>query len=446
MSVKISRILHAGYVFEHKDTQILFDPIFENPFSHNCYAFPQVEFDVQLIQKLTPSAVFISHYHDDHCSFESLNLIQRETPIYIFCVFEEMISLLNELGFTNVTSLDLNIPIQIDEIVVTPRAALDRDVDAMFHIQVEGLNILNVVDSWIDTNCLTLLSRFAPWDLVLWPFQTMKEIDVLSPRQARPAERNVPAEWLNQIQILKPKSIVPSSCQFTFEEWSWMNQAYFPISYQQFESDVLRHLPDTNVLKLNPSCSLILDNQTLKKGPSLNWIHPVGSQDLDYKYQESFKAPKSSEIAKQFEELSETDLEFVLQFCTQQLIEIYKNLEVPEESIFLNLMTWKLSIFDHLGVGTDFFYEIHGQNIKLLETSRQKIDWLTEIPSSKLFAALKGGQATNSIYIRMNDFEGAGQDLDPMLDPLLRCMYGREFASYQKYQLRKIISYQKESD
>jgi L-ascorbate metabolism protein UlaG (beta-lactamase superfamily) len=439
MSVKISRILHAGYVFEHKETQILFDPIFENPFSHNCYAFPNVRFDVDSIKKLKPSAVFISHYHDDHCSFESLNLINRNTPLYIYCVFDEMLSLLTELGFTNVTSLDLNIPIQIDEIVVTPRAALDRDVDSMFHIQVEGLNILNVVDSWIDPDCLTLLIRFAPWDLVLWPFQTMKEIDVLSPRQARPADRNIPDEWLKQLQILKPKSIVPSSCQFIFESWSWMNQAYFPISYQQFESDVVSHLPKTKVLKLNPSCSLILDGQTVKKGPPLNWIYPLGSQDLDYIFQQSFKAPKTSEIAKQFEALSETNLDFVLQFCTQQLIDTYENLEVPEESLFSNPMTWKLSIFDHLGRSTDFFYEIHGQNIKLLEKSRQEIDWLTEIPSSKLFAALKGGQATNSIYIRMNDFEGAGQDLDPMLDPLLRCIYGREFASYQKYQLSKII-------
>lgn len=446
MSVKISRILHAGYLLEHNKTQVFFDPIFENPFSHNCFAFPQVKFDVQSIQQLTPSAVFISHYHDDHCSFESLNLIKRETPIYIYCVFEEMLCLLNELGFKNVTSLDLNIPIQIDDIIVTPRVALDRDVDSMFHIQVEGLNILNVVDSWIDSDCLTLLSRFAPWDLVLWPFQTMKEIDALSPRQAKPAERSLPIEWLQQLQILKPKSIVPSSCQFIFEEWSWMNQAYFPISYQQFELDVVRQFPQTKVLKLNPSCSLILDNQTIVEGPPLSWIHPLGSQDLDYSYQEAFKAPKTSEIAKQFDELNKADLDLVHQFCTQQLVNIYANLVVPEESRFFDNMKWKLSIFDHLGISTDFYYEIHGQKIKLLEESRQEFDWLTEIPSSKIFAALKGSEATNSIYIRINDFQTAGQDLDPMLDPLLRCMYGREFASYQKYQLKKIISDQKESD
>lgn len=33
MNLQISRILHAGYLFEYGDQKIAFDPIFENPFS-----------------------------------------------------------------------------------------------------------------------------------------------------------------------------------------------------------------------------------------------------------------------------------------------------------------------------------------------------------------------------------------------------------------------------
>lgn len=52
MSLKISRILHAGYIFTKDQTNIVFDPIFENPFSFNCYAFPEVEFDLESLKKL----------------------------------------------------------------------------------------------------------------------------------------------------------------------------------------------------------------------------------------------------------------------------------------------------------------------------------------------------------------------------------------------------------
>ena len=101
--IKISRILHAGYIFEHElnheSDRIAFDPIFENPFSQNCHAFPPVKFDYAEIRKQKFAAVFISHYHDDHCSFDSLDLLDRNTPIYIYCVFDEMFSMLKELGF-----------------------------------------------------------------------------------------------------------------------------------------------------------------------------------------------------------------------------------------------------------------------------------------------------------------------------------------------------------
>ena len=79
--LKISRILHAGYLFECSDVSIAFDPIFENPFSKNCYAYPNVQFNHEKIRNLRLDAVFISHYHDDHCSLESLVLLSKETPI-----------------------------------------------------------------------------------------------------------------------------------------------------------------------------------------------------------------------------------------------------------------------------------------------------------------------------------------------------------------------------
>ena len=262
MSITISRILHAGYQFACEGATILFDPIFENPFSRNCHAFPDVRFDLDGVRQLRPDAVFISHYHDDHCSFDSLDLLPRETPIYMYCLFEEMFDMLRALGFHNVVQLRTNEPVAVGPFVVTPREALDREVDSMFQIRAAGMNVLNVVDAWIGDDVVEQLAAEGPWDMVLWPFQTMRELAVLWPRRADP-HAGLPDEFIEQLQRLAPRYVVPSSCQFVQEPWSWYNHAMFPITYAGFQQAVEAALPDTRVVRMNPSVSFTLDAQGL---------------------------------------------------------------------------------------------------------------------------------------------------------------------------------------
>ena len=210
----VSRILHAGYVFECDGTRIAFDTIFENPFSRNCHAFPDLRFDHALIRRQRFDAVFISHFHDDHCSLESIDLLDRATPLYIYCLFDELFDMVRRLGFSQVHALRLNDPVKVGSFEVVPREAMDIDVDSMFQVKAAGLNVLNVVDSWIDDATLAQLVAEGPWDMVLWPFQTMRELEVLAPSRALAAPPELPEEWLVQLKALAPRYVVPSSCQF----------------------------------------------------------------------------------------------------------------------------------------------------------------------------------------------------------------------------------------
>ena len=219
-ALTVSRILHAGYVFACGGTRIAFDTIFENPFSRNCHAFPDVRFDAARIRRQRFDAVFISHFHDDHCSLESLDLLDRATPLYIYCLFDELFDMVRQLGFTNVHALRLDEPVHVGPFEVVPREAMDADVDSMFQIRAAGLNVLNVVDSWIDDATAARLVAEKPWDLVLWPFQTMREIEVLAPSRHAPAPPALPEDALAQLQALAPRYVVPSSCQLVFEPWS----------------------------------------------------------------------------------------------------------------------------------------------------------------------------------------------------------------------------------
>ena len=432
--MKISRILHAGYAFESGATQILFDPVFENPFSRNCHAYPDVRFDLTQVRALRPDAIFISHFHDDHCSLESLDLLDRSTPIYLYCLFDELFAMIRALGFVNVLSLQLDAVVQIGAFEVIARRALEADVDSMFHIRAEGLNVLNVVDSWMDPETLQQLKSYAPWDMVLWPFQTMREIDVIAPSRAERGPVELPEEWPEQLQALAPRYVVPSSCQFQQEPWSWYNHALFPVSYRQFGAALAEWLPDAQVVRLNPSVSVALTATGLTPAAPLPWVQPVGEQDVDYAYDPDIVPPATADIARHFAPLTEAQATLVLDFCRSGLLARYEDMELPEDSYFATPCVWQLSIYDHAGEVRQFRYQIHGDVIALSD-GEEAPTWATEIPMAKLYAGLALGESLTSMYMRIN---GAPPDADIVDDPLIRTLFNDAFAAYQAAQLKRI--------
>lgn len=444
MSLKISRILHAGYIFECEGIQIAFDPIFENPFSRNCHAYPDVRFDLEQIRDLHFAAVFISHYHDDHCSLESLNLLDRRTPIYIYCLHEELLSMIRELGFLQVHSLHLNRAVPIGPFEVIPRRALDAEVDSLFQIKAQGLNVLNVVDSWLDPETLFLLSQERPWDLVLWPFQTMREVEVLSPRRAPPAVLQLPEEWREQLKTLEPRYVVPSSCQFRQEPWSWYNSALFPITYQQFQKEVEDLLPRARVVRMNPSVSMVFQAASLETSAPLSWVFPVGEQEVDYEYRSDVIPPSTAEIARNLPPLSASQRARVMEYCRSDLLRRYRDLPPSEEAYFTKPRLWRLSLYDHDGEETHFWYELRPGSIEPASENKNGLAWTTELPTVKLHAALEAGESLTSMYVRINnecfakDIEKEVSMADLLEDPLLRCLFSGSFGAYQAAQLRRL--------
>lgn len=396
-TLTISRILHAGYVFDCEGTRIAFDTIFENPFSRNCHAFPDVRFDVEQLRRQRFDAVFISHFHDDHCSLDSLDLLDRATPIHLYCQFDELFDMVRRLGFTRVHPLRLDEPVDVGPFRVIPREAMDADVDSMFQVRAAGLNVLNVVDSWIDEGTLAQLVEEGPWDMVLWPFQTMRELEVLAPRFAAvpPA---LPDEWIPQLHALAPRYVVPSSCQFRQEPWSWYNRAFFPISYALFTEAVTKALPATQVVRLDPSVSVTLDAASLRPAPPLAWVVPVGAQDVDYAYEGNAGAPPTADIARHFLPLTAAQQARVFDYCRTELPAKYGDAEAASD-YFDRPRIWQLSVYDHEGVATHFRYRLEPGRPATADDSGAAPGWTTEVPATKLYAALDEGESLTSMYV-----------------------------------------------
>jgi hypothetical protein len=444
-ALTISRILHAGYLFECNGTRIAFDTIFENPFSRNCHAFPDVRFDHAQIRRERFDAVFISHFHDDHCSLESLDLLDRATPIHIYCIFDELFDMVRQLGFTQVQPLRLNVPVDVGPFQVVPREAMEPDVDSILQVRASGLNVLNVVDSWIDDATLAQLVREGPWDMVLWPFQTMREIEVLSPSRAVAAPPALPEEWIPQLQALDPRYVVPSSCQFLQEPWSWYNRAFFPISYARFEQEVSAALPKAQVVRLDPSVSVRLDATSLQPAPPLGWVIPVGEQDVDYAYEGNAAAPHTADIARHFAPLTEQQRVRVMGYCRAGLLEKYGAVEAASD-YFDQTRMWQLSIYDHAGEVTHFRFRLEPDGMAYPDDGNAPLGWTTEIPAAKLYAALELGESLTSMYMRINDtvfdadIERDLADAEVVDDPLIRCLFSDTFGAYQKAQLRRLLA------
>lgn len=403
--MQISRVLHAGYVFDHGGTRILFDPLFENPFSRNCHAYPSVRFDLEAIRRERFDAVFISHYHDDHCSFVSLDLIDRATPIHVYCVHDELFDLIRALGFRDVRPLVLNRTVVVGDVSITAWPALDRDVDSMFEIEAGGRRVLNVVDAWIDDETLIELAR-KTWDVVLWPFQTMRELAVLAPARAEPAARGVDADVLAQLRALAPRYVVPSSCQFLHESWSWYRTAFFPMSYARFAHDVERAC-DTRVERMEPGESFTLD-EDFRPSHRLGWVMREDDALVDYAYEERAQPPPTAEIARCLPALDEAQLARVDRYCLGLK---------PSRA-------WRLLVFDHHG--RERRYEFAGEGPV----------WTTEVPATTLYGALENGESLSSMYVRIDD--GGDREADLLEDPLLSALFDGAFGSYQRAQLTRL--------
>ena len=273
----------------------------------------------------------------------------------------------------------------------------------------------------------------------------MREIEVLTPSRAAAAPPELPAEWIAQLQALQPRYVVPSSCQFVQEPWSWYNRAFFPISYAQFAREVGAALPQAQVVRLNPGVSVRLDAAALQPAPPLAWLAPVGDQDVDYAHAGNAAPPSTASIAQHFAPLTAAQQACVTDYCRAGLPAKYGDVEAAS-SYFDVPRYWRLALYDHLGAATEFHYRLDGDVATLVASGAGPLAWSTEIPAAKLYGALAQGESLTSMYMRINDArfdaeaERALADVDAVDDPLIRCLFSDTFGAYQAAQLRRLLA------
>ncbi len=110
----------------------------------------------------------------------------------------------------------------------------------------------------------------------------------------------------------------------------------FPITYRQFQIEVEAVIPDSKVVRLNPSVTVILNQNSLLQGSALGWVQPIGEQNVDYKFDRDNKALSTAEIAKHFAPLTNEQAQRVYEYCQVGLLEKFRSLEQQEDIYFRN--------------------------------------------------------------------------------------------------------------
>ena len=78
--------------------------------------------------------------YDDHCSFDSLHLLPRTTPVYLYCLFDELFAMLRELGFTNVQSLAIERAVIVVE--VRDEDGVGRELPDLVEVETDRKSVV----------------------------------------------------------------------------------------------------------------------------------------------------------------------------------------------------------------------------------------------------------------------------------------------------------------
>lgn len=348
--------------------------------------------------------------------------------------------------------LELGHTYQFGKFLVTPQKALDENLDCLFSIQHGDVHILNVVDAWIHPDSLPSLVQKAPWDLVLWPFQNMQEIEVLGPefRKTKAEEQcEIPEELKSDLLALQPKTLIPSSCQFKFEAWSWYNDKYFPISYSSFHSQIEALLPNTKVERLDQGMGLSWAQNKWIKTEDLSWVKRIQNQVQDeindYKFDQTSLIPGSDEVSRHFPELTDPEKNQVLIYLETEMLELLRQQAEDLHPYFRQCGQWQLRLYDSEGCATEIRIELPPFHF-VQSNDPLPILWTTSIPFWTAFMTLTQSASLSSSYLRVNEDLSPLQrsklpdGISPLDDLLIRTLFAQPSLAFQKNQLQKLLT------
>lgn len=244
---------HASMRIEGTQGAVVFDPLLFGRHHHGLYdVYPHR----QLKPRLMPSvdALVISHGHEDHFDFDSIDKFPRQMPILV-PKRSPLAEWLAGMMFSEVTPLDFwdEASIGSMKIIATPP---DEGAQEAGFLIIEGDQVIwNAVDTFPSLETLIQIhERFPKLDLAILPWQPLQDVQFASGAGVSFPFAMYARAFSNALQ-LHTRAVVAGSCGFrVMGSSSWLNHVNFPMTRARFVYDLEQAKPELagNVLQVDP--------------------------------------------------------------------------------------------------------------------------------------------------------------------------------------------------
>lgn len=408
--VEVQQIFHAGQIYCDGRDSLLFDPLLNNNFFPSLEAFPKVKFNYKKLEKRKFSAIFVSHFHEDHLNLDSLSRLNRKTPIYVYSSVEEYKFYLQSMGFENVHLLFGKFEIQVGDFRVSNVECANPEIETAFLIENQDTRILNIVDCVMGYNHAQALKSVGKIDLCVFPFQCSQEVQLFNANFKSNFEYKAYRRKFSFLRELNCEDFVLGSCQFQFVDDSWQNSKYFSVTRERFARDLERLLPKSKIHSLLPGEIIQLSEKAPRKlKKTLDFVGPI-SKLHQYHWEPFWSEQKKSGIQK-----IQVPAPQQLRQAKELIQALQLELKEKVEDSFWDLHpTWSLELALSKSKSQFFHLEHKNQKTKALKSGKAEVaDVYTRI-DLRLFTAFVTGQITQFCFYNAGGicFAGFAYELD----------------------------------
>lgn len=163
--LKITYITHSSILIETEDAKVISDPWFFGPaYLNQWHVFPK---PVDVSYAKDNSHVIITHGHEDHCHFPTLNQLNKNASVFLpYTWLQDTKDAIEQIGFAAVYELDSYKTVSIGKHLKL--TFIVNGLDSIFVLEYKGKVYLNLNDAFNATH-LNFLKLFAKKLNNKWP-------------------------------------------------------------------------------------------------------------------------------------------------------------------------------------------------------------------------------------------------------------------------------------
>jgi hypothetical protein len=271
----LTKLPQAGMILNYRGTTVICDPLFASPVK-DVFALPAgFGVDGKELGEYRFQGIFISHSHVDHFDPESLLLLNKECPVYYPAGAVNIHQQLMIMGFRETVAVKAGESYQVGEIEFHP---IPSDVffpEMGFIFRCGDQSVWNLVDANPKVADLSgLVEKVGRPDCLLAQYQCLNERGVSRYHMRTEFPREDYQQNLERVKVLRPRAVVPSSCDLYYAAEGWLNSHMFPVRRAQFLADI--NLCDASITGLALECgeSAVIDEDGISPADSWGAIRP----------------------------------------------------------------------------------------------------------------------------------------------------------------------------